>query len=81
MPVTVSGTVLFAVTDDTRAVQVTEARTCASICWTLAGHEIASRETDVFITPQRNAKKSPLTGQKSRRTKNEKEHNQSQNQQ
>lgn len=59
MPDTVSGTVLFAVTDDTRAVQVTEARTCASICWTLATNVTASRETDVFITPLRNAKKSP----------------------
>lgn len=59
MPVTVSGTVLFAVTDDTRAVQVTEARTCASICWTLAGHEIASLETDVSTLQPKNAKKSP----------------------
>ena len=59
MPVTVSEAVLFAVTDDTRAVQVTEARTCASICWTPATNVTASRETDVFITPQRNAKKSP----------------------
>ena len=59
MPVTVSETVLFAVTDGTRAVQVTEARTCAFICWTRATNGTASRETDVFITPQRNAKKSP----------------------
>lgn len=59
MPVTVSGMVLFAVTDGTRAVQVSEARTCASICWTLAGHEIASRETDVSTLQPKNAKKSP----------------------
>ena len=31
MPDTVSEAVLFAVTDDTRAVQVSEALTCASI--------------------------------------------------
>ena len=69
MPDTVSGTVLFAVTDGTRAVQVSEARTCAFICSTRATSVTASRETDVFITPPKNAKKSPLTGQKSRRTK------------
>ena len=59
MPVTVPGTVLFAVTDDTRAVQVTEARTCAFICWTRATNGTAIRETDVSTLQPKNAKKSP----------------------
>ena len=59
MPVTVSEAAWYAVTDGTRAVQVTEARTCAFICSTRATNVTASRETDVFITPPKNAKKSP----------------------
>ena len=59
MPVTVSEAAWYAVTDGTRAVQVTEARTCAFICWTRATNGTASRETDVSTLQPKNAKKSP----------------------
>ena len=60
MPVTVSVAAWYAVTDGTRAVQVTEARTYAFICSTRATNVTASRETDVFITPPKKCKEKPM---------------------
>ncbi len=59
MPVTVSGMVLFAVTDVLFATRPGTIQTCAFICSTRATNGTASRETDVSTLQPKNAKKSP----------------------